>query len=144
MAQTPGSRRDLIVRAIAVGGAVVSLAALAVAAARQPNARLVRARHEVRSPSGGFTARVEVENLAGGETAWRPVVVDRAGAVVYRAGDVILSRPAPRIMWENDLDTLWVVTSGEGAAFIQEGLHGWTSTELDAADEHLVPSEARG
>ncbi len=143
MAVTPGFRRDLIVRAIAVSGAVVSLAALAVAAARQPNARLVRARHEVRSPSGNFVARVEIEQLAGGEKVWRPVVADRLGSVVYRAGEVIVSKPAPRIMWENDLDTLWVIAPAS-VAFVQEGLHGWTSTELDAADQHLVPSEARG
>lgn len=144
MAKPPGFRRELVMRAIAVGGAVVSLTALAIAASRQPNSRLVRVRHEVLSPSGDFVARVEVESLAVGEQVWRPVVTDRLGSIVYRAGEVIISKPAPRIIWENDLDTLWIVTPGGGVSFVQEGLHGWTSTSLDESDEHLAPAETRG
>lgn len=136
-------RRELILRAAAVAGAAVSLVVLAVAAARQPDARLVRARHEIPSPSGTFVARVEVERTEEG-SAWRPVVLDEKRQVVYRSEELFADDPAPRITWESDLDTLWIASPDGVLTFVQEGLQGWTSTRLTDADAHLAPAEARG
>ncbi|MFV0457661.1 MAG: hypothetical protein ACK5MT_02645 [Actinomycetales bacterium] len=143
MSQSRAYRRELLIRAATVTGAVASLVALAVVTGRQTNARLVRARHEVVSPSGRFVAGVEVES-DGGVRVWRPYVRNGESEEVYRADSPLTSRPAPRIMWESDLDTLWVVQADGTASFVQEGLHGWTSTDLADDDRHLMPVETRG
>ncbi len=136
--------REFLLRVAAVSGAVVSLVALAVAASRQPDTRLVRARHDVVSPSGRFVARVDVATDEHGVRTWRPMVLERSGAVVFRSDGVLVERPTPRIVWEDDLDTLWIVSADAGTAFVQEGLRGWTSTTLGSADDHLVPAGVRG
>lgn len=134
-------RRELIMRAVAVSGAVVSLVAIAVIGSRQPDATRVRARHDVLSPSGKFIASVHVEGGQYGRE-WRPVVTDHDGRVLFRAEDTLADKPMPLIFWEDHLDTLWVCSPGTGKAFVQEGLEGWTSTTLPEADAHLAPEHA--
>lgn len=134
-------KRELILRAVAVSGAVVSLVALAVVGSRQPDASRVRARHSVLSPSGRFVASVEVEQGQYGRE-WRPVVTDGGGAVLFRAEETLADKPMPLIFWEDNLDTLWVCSPGTGKTFVQEGLSGWTSTTLTEADAHLAPEHA--
>lgn len=143
MAGIPDPRREFVIRVAAIAGAAVSLVALAVAASRQPDAKLVRARHEIPSPSGNFVAKVEVVRGESG-TGWRPVVLDQSRHVVYRSEHVFADNPTPRITWESGLDTLWISSATGGLSFVQEGLQGWTSTTLDDADSHLAPAEARG
>ncbi len=141
MASDP--RREFFMRAVTVTGAVISLVAVAVVSARHPDTRRVRARHGVRSPSGRFLAKIEIDAAADGVRCWRPVVLDNSGAVVFRSDALLPERPAPKITWESDLDTLWVVSPGTGLAFVQEGLQGWTSTTLAESDAYLAPAEAR-
>lgn len=135
--------REFLVRVAAVTGTVVSLVALAVAATKQPRARRVRVRHEVESPSGRFVAKVVVEQESG-VRGWRPVIVDDSGTVVFRSEALLPERPTPTIAWEDSLDTLWVIDHDGVVSFVQDGLHGWTSTTLTEDDAHLAPADMRG
>ncbi len=135
--------RLVLLRAAAVASAVVSLTAVAVAASRVPDARLVRARHEVLSPSGHLVARVEVEPQPDGTSSWRPVVQTVSGDEVYRSEGLFAAGPGLRIAWEPGLDTLWVLSADAGTLFVQQGPSSWTATGLTRDTADLLPDEVR-
>lgn len=135
--------RGALLRIAAVTGAIGSLTALAVVVGRVPDARLVRARHEVLSPSGQFVARVEVEPQPDGTSSWRPVVQTVEGDEVYRSEGLFAAGPGLRITWEPGLDTLWVLSQDAGTLFVQQGPSSWTATGLTRDTADLLPDEVR-
>lgn len=140
----PGPVAQLVLlRVAAVAGAVVSLTAFAVALSRVPDARLVRARHDVLSPSGRFVAMVVVELQPDGTSSWRPVVQTLEGAEVYRSEGLYAAGPGLHITWEPGLDTLWVASEDAGTMFVQQGPSSWTVTGLTRETADLLPDEVR-
>ena len=136
--------RAALLRALALAGAAAGLGLAAALLGKAPNPRLVRAGHDVASPSGRFAARVETSDGVDGVQLWRPVVVDGSGAVVFRSEGVFAATKGLAVTWEPGLDTLWVVSPDAGTLFVQEGPHAWTATALTRATADLVPAEVRG
>jgi len=136
--------RAALLQALALAAAAAGLALVAALLGRAPNPRLVRAGHDVVSPSGRFAARVESSEGADGVPLWRPVVVDVDGVAVFRSEGVFAVAKGLAITWEPGLDTLWVVSPDAGTLFVQEGPHAWTATALTRATADLVPAEVRG
>ncbi len=147
--------RAALLRGLALGGAAVGLAVAAATLGRAPDPRLVRAGHDVPSPSGRFAARVERSRSDDGVELWRPLVLqvegDPAGAEVFRSEGVFAAgrgrragRSGLALTWEPGLDTLWVVSEDSGTLFVQQGPHRWTATALTRATADLVPAEVRG
>ena len=135
--------RAALLRALALAGAAGGLGLAAALLGRGPNPRLVRAGHDVASPSRRFTARVEITPGDDGVPMWRPVVLDQRGVEVFRSEGVFAAVKGLAVTWEPGLDTLWVV-SQDGTLFVQEGPHAWTATALTRATADLVPAEVRG
>lgn len=137
----PAARAALL-RALALGGAAVGLVGAAAALGRRPDPRLVRAGHDVPSPSGDLVARVESSRSADGVELWRLLVLDGDGAEVFRSEGAFAA--GATVTWEPGLDTLWVVSEDAGTLFVQRGPHRWTATALTLATADLVPAEVRG
>lgn len=137
--------RAVLLRALALSGAAACLAVAAATLGRSPDPRLVRAAHDVASPSGRFAARVERSRSEDGVEVWRPLVLQIEGDTeVFRSDGVFAAGKGLTISWEPGLDTLWIVSEDAGTLFAQQGPHRWTATALTRATADLVPAEVRG
>lgn len=90
---------------------------------RSQEPTLVSEQQSQLSPSGKFTASVEVE-VAKGKPAWRVIVKDGQRRDVFRSGSSFSTRHRTVVTWEEREDRLWIYSGDVGTIVIGSDAHG--------------------
>lgn len=124
-----GMRRVITVGAILAGVAVVVLAvviAVAVATAPGPDAAVLVDGESRTSSSGQYTAEFFSEDSDGQHLVY-PVIKDRAGIVVWSDDERYLQSAHPvGVIWQEDADVLWLLSSDIGNSRVVQVDGEWT------------------
>lgn len=97
------------------------------------------------SPSGDVMAVVELGPEQDGVPTWRPVILDGAGAAVFRDDEVYSTRQGGvAVTWLSDADQLWILSGDIGARHVDRGPDGtWRKTTITPDTLATVPTEIR-